>query len=72
MAQDVLGEVASKARGVSQVRAHAGDVLFRPLDPCRGFIAVRRGAIKVMLAAARGRIDLKARSILTHLAQFQP
>jgi CRP/FNR family transcriptional regulator len=55
MIDDVLGEAAAKARGVSQVRAHAGDVLFRPLDPCRGFIAVRRGAIKVMLAAPSGR-----------------
>lgn len=55
MIHDVLGEAASKARGVSKVRAYAGDVLFRPLDPCRGFIAVRRGAIKVMLAAPSGR-----------------
>jgi CRP/FNR family transcriptional regulator len=55
MIQDILGEAAAKARGVSHVRARAGDVLFRPLDPCRGFIAVRRGAIKVMLAAPSGR-----------------
>ena len=55
MVHDALGEAVSKARGVSRLRAPAGGVLFRPLDPCRGFIAVRRGAIKVMLSAPTGR-----------------
>ena len=33
----------------------AGEVLFRPGDPCRGFVVVRRGTIRVSLTAANGR-----------------
>ncbi|MBL9012183.1 MAG: Crp/Fnr family transcriptional regulator [Alphaproteobacteria bacterium] len=33
----------------------AGEVLFRPGDPCRGFVVVRRGTIRVSLSAANGR-----------------
>jgi len=32
-----------------------GQVLFRPEDECRGFLVVRRGAIRVSLAAPNGR-----------------
>lgn len=33
----------------------AGTVLFRPSDECAGFLALRRGAIKVSLTSASGR-----------------
>jgi CRP/FNR family transcriptional regulator len=33
----------------------AGHVLFRPSDECPGFVAVRRGSIKVLLTGASGR-----------------
>lgn len=33
----------------------AGTVLFRPDDPCRGFVSVETGAIRVMLTAENGR-----------------
>jgi CRP/FNR family transcriptional regulator len=32
-----------------------GTVLFRPGDPCRGFVVVREGTIRVTLGAANGR-----------------
>lgn len=41
--------------GAIAVKASAGDVLFRPGDPCRGFLAVLSGAVKVGLTAANGR-----------------
>jgi CRP/FNR family transcriptional regulator len=37
------------------LRCPAGTVLFRPADPCRGFIIVRSGRIRVSLTAANGR-----------------
>ncbi len=37
------------------MHARAGDVLFRTNDPCRGFIALKRGAVKVALTSAAGR-----------------
>lgn len=50
-------ELARAAAGSGAVSTHAraGDVLFRPNDPCRGFIALARGAIKVTLTSASGR-----------------
>ncbi len=32
-----------------------GAVLFRPEDPCQGFVLVRSGSIKVSLTAENGR-----------------
>lgn len=55
MAEDVLAEIAQRAPGVRALRARAGDVLFRPDDPCPGFIALRSGAIKVGLTSPAGR-----------------
>lgn len=43
------------AAGVAPMRAPAGSVLFRPQEPCRGFLALKRGSIKVSLTAASGR-----------------
>lgn len=51
----VMAEIAAAAAGAIRVRADAGDVLFRPEDPCRGFIAVRSGVIRVGLTSAAGR-----------------
>ena len=55
MSELTLAEIAAATPGVKSVRAAAGDVLFRPNDPCRGFIAVRCGAIKVVLTSMAGR-----------------
>lgn len=54
MNNDALSAIIAAAGGQA-VHAPAGDVLFRPNDPCRGFIALRRGAIKVALTSASGR-----------------
>lgn len=54
MTHDVMAETAA-AQGATPVRAPAGAVLFRPSDPCRGFIALKRGAIRVTLTSAGGR-----------------
>ncbi|MEQ1709688.1 MAG: Crp/Fnr family transcriptional regulator [Terricaulis sp.] len=54
MSHDVMAETAA-AQGATPVRAPAGAVLFRPDDPCRGFIALKRGAIRVVLTSAAGR-----------------
>jgi CRP/FNR family transcriptional regulator len=40
---------------VSIVRRQAGDVLFRPQDPCDGFVIVRKGAIRVSMVTPGGR-----------------
>lgn len=37
------------------MRAGPGDVLFRPDDPCQGFITLRRGTIRVTLTSSAGR-----------------
>lgn len=37
------------------MRAGSGDVLFRPDDPCQGFITLRRGTIRVTLTSSAGR-----------------
>ncbi len=55
MAGDILAMAAARAPGVMQVRATSGDVLFRPGEDCRGFLAVRRGTVRVGLTAANGR-----------------
>lgn len=52
---DTLTGRASAVPGAVAVKASAGDVLFRPGDPCRGFLAVRSGSVKVGLTAANGR-----------------
>jgi len=46
--------VKAMADGV-RIRAKAGDVLFRPGEACRGFIAIRSGCVRVSLTAASGR-----------------
>ena len=52
---DGMAVIAANAPGAIPIRAGAGDVLFRPGDPCRGFIALRTGAIRVGLTSASGR-----------------
>lgn len=54
MSEQNLAEIAAAA-GAQPVHASPGDVLFRPDDPCQGFITLRRGAIKVALTSAGGR-----------------
>ena len=54
MTEQTLAEIAAAA-GAQAVRAVAGDVLFRPDDPCRGFITLKRGSIKVALGSPGGR-----------------
>ena len=43
------------AQGSSPLRVPAGTVLFRPQEPCRGFLALHTGTIKVSLTSASGR-----------------
>jgi CRP/FNR family transcriptional regulator len=50
-----MAAIAAAAPGASPLRAPAGQVLFRPDDPCGGFIALRRGAIRVGLTSIGGR-----------------
>lgn len=52
---DALAALASATPGAHSVKASAGDVLFRPGDPCRGFLAIRSGSVKVGLTGANGR-----------------
>ena len=40
---------------VQTVTVPAGTVLFRPDDPCQGFVVVREGSIRVVLTAENGR-----------------
>ncbi|MEZ5958210.1 MAG: Crp/Fnr family transcriptional regulator [Hyphomonadaceae bacterium] len=54
VAQQSLADIAAAA-GATPVRAGPGDVLFRPDDPCQGFITLRRGTIRVALSSAGGR-----------------
>jgi CRP/FNR family transcriptional regulator len=54
MMQMALSDLTAAA-GAQPLRARAGEVLFRPGDPCRGFIALRSGEIKVSLASPAGR-----------------
>ena len=55
MAETSLATIAASAPGAQRINAHAGDVLFRPDDPCKGFMALTRGANKVALSSASGR-----------------
>ena len=50
-----MAAIAASASGAVAVRAPAGQVLFRPEDPCAGFIALRSGVIRVGLTSASGR-----------------
>ena len=50
-----MAAIAAAAPGAIPLRAPAGQVLFRPDDPCGGFIALRRGAIRVGLTSLGGR-----------------
>jgi CRP/FNR family transcriptional regulator len=54
MSAEALAEIALRA-GAQAMHARAGAILFRPDDPCRGFIALAKGAIKVGLCSASGR-----------------
>jgi CRP/FNR family transcriptional regulator len=54
MAGAKLADLAQAAGGAA-VRAAPGAVLFRPDDVCKGFIAVRRGVIRVGMSSASGR-----------------
>jgi CRP/FNR family transcriptional regulator len=55
VAESSLAAIAAAAPGAQRISAHTGDVLFRPDDPCQGFIALTRGAIKVALTSVNGR-----------------
>ena len=46
---------AEKAVGVRPITARVGERLFRSGDPCLGFLALERGAIKVTMSSASGR-----------------
>lgn len=50
-----MAAIAATAPGAITLRAPAGRVLFRPDDPCGGFIALRRGSIRVGLSSISGR-----------------
>ncbi|MDP2011562.1 MAG: Crp/Fnr family transcriptional regulator [Phenylobacterium sp.] len=52
---DGMALTVAGAPGAIPVRARAGDILFRPGDPCRGFIALRAGTIRVGLTSSSGR-----------------
>ncbi len=52
---DLLADLAAQAPGLKVLCAAPGEVLFRPNDACRGFIALRAGAIRVTLGSASGR-----------------
>jgi CRP/FNR family transcriptional regulator, anaerobic regulatory protein len=52
---DALMAICECAPGSSPLRAPAGTVLFRPQEPCRGFLALKHGSIKVSLTSASGR-----------------
>lgn len=52
---ETMAAIAATAPGAAPIRAPAGQVLFRPDDPCHGFVAVRRGSIRVGLTSAGGR-----------------
>lgn len=52
---DALMAICECAAGVAPMRVPAGTVLFRPQEPCRGFLALRSGSIKVSLTSASGR-----------------
>lgn len=52
---EVMAAIAAAAPGAMPLKAPAGHVLFRPEDPCHGFVAVRRGAIRVGLTSVGGR-----------------
>jgi len=54
VSQQSLADLAAVA-GATPVRAGSGDVLFRPDDPCQGFITLRRGTIRVTLTSSAGR-----------------
>lgn len=55
MTETNLASLVRSAPAAQKVTAKTGDVLFRPDDPCRGFIALTRGAIKVALTSPTGR-----------------
>jgi CRP/FNR family transcriptional regulator len=50
-----MADLVARAPGATAFRASAGDVLFRPEDRCRGFIALRSGVVRVGLNSAAGR-----------------
>jgi len=52
---EALVDATARAAGAVAFKAAAGDVLFRPDEPCRGFIALRSGSIRVGLTGASGR-----------------
>lgn len=54
MTEKTLADIAAAA-SAHPVHARPGEILFRPEDPCLGFITLRRGAIKVALTSAAGR-----------------
>lgn len=45
----------ARAAGAIPVKAPAGAVLFRPGEACKGFVALRRGLLRVSLTSAAGR-----------------
>lgn len=55
MTPDTLARIAAQAVGALRVRAAAGDAVFRQGDPCRGFLAVDQGSIRVVRTSAAGR-----------------
>ena len=53
-ARDDAAEAARRA-GALPVRFAAGDVIYRPGDPARGWIVLESGRVKVSLTADNGR-----------------
>lgn len=51
---DSLADIAAQA-GAHPIHASQGQVMFRPEDPCQGFITLRRGSLRVALTSAGGR-----------------
>ncbi|HRD47145.1 MAG TPA: Crp/Fnr family transcriptional regulator [Caulobacter sp.] len=52
---EAMAAIAGGAPGAAPLRATTGQVLFRPGDPCHGFVALKRGAIRVGLTSVAGR-----------------
>lgn len=54
MTEALIG-LATHARESAPLAAPAGAVLFRPSDPCGGFLVVQKGVVRVSLTSGSGR-----------------
>ena len=52
---DPLTALAEGLKDAAPLTAPAGAVLFRPDDPCGGFLALKRGVVRVSLTSVSGR-----------------